>query len=337
MIHFMQKDRVFILFTAAMVLLLLTARGATAQTATGGGTGASSSVGILLLAHGGSKEWNTSVEAVAAEVGKTQPTEVALGMADRTTMQAGIEKLTARGVTQIVAVPLFVSSHSSVIESTRFLLGLRADAPAELADYAAMDMGHEHGGGHGDGPASSANSAAAGADAGAQDKTKPVVHSVPIKMAPALDRHQILADILADRASAMSKNSAKEEVVLVAHGPNEDEENALWLADLGAVAKLVAAKAPYARVEVATLRDDAEPAVRDAATEKLAKDCVERVQRELARADCAGVVVVWRNRKWNSKAAGWARPCDEPVGNFARPTHRHVDSGFSETIKTHLQ
>jgi sirohydrochlorin ferrochelatase len=270
MIHFTQKHRLFTLFMAA-VALLLSARNAAAQTAAGGGTGASSSVGILLLAHGGSKEWNASVEAVAAEAGKSQPTEVALGMADRRTMQAGIEKLTARGVTQIVAVPLFVSSHSSVIESTRFLLGLRADAPAELADYAAMDMGHEHGGGHGDGPASSANSAAAGADAGAQDKTKPVVHTVPIKMAPALDRHRILADILADRAAAISKNPAKEEVVLLAHGPNEDAENALWLADLSAVAKLVAAKAPYTRVEVATLRDDAEPAVRDAATENLRK------------------------------------------------------------------
>jgi sirohydrochlorin ferrochelatase len=269
MIHFTQKHRLFMLFMAA-VALLLSARNAAAQTAAGGGTGASSSVGILLLAHGGSKEWNASVEAVAAEAGKSQPTEVALGMADRTTMQAGIEKLTARGVTQIVAVPLFVSSHSSVIQSTRFLLGLRADAPAELADYAAMDMGHEHAR-HGDGATTSSNSAAAAADADAHDKTKPVVHSVPIKMAPALDRHRILADILADRAAAISKNPAKEEVVLLAHGPNEDAENALWLADLSAVAKLVAAKAPYARVEVATLRDDAEPAVRDAATENLRK------------------------------------------------------------------
>ena len=180
-------------------------------------------------------------------------------------MQAGIDKLTARGVTEIVAVPLFVSSHSSVIESTRFLLGLRADAPAELADYAAMDMGPEHAG-HGDAPGSIS---AAGTGVDAQDKTKPVVHTVPIKMAPALDRHQILADILTDRAAAISRNPAKEKVVLVAHGPNEDAENALWFADLGAVAKLVAAKAPYARVEVATLRDDAEPAVRDAATANL--------------------------------------------------------------------
>ena len=56
---------------------------------------------------------NANVEAIGAEAAKTQPTEVALGMADRATMQAGIDKLTARGVKEIVAVPLFVSSHST--------------------------------------------------------------------------------------------------------------------------------------------------------------------------------------------------------------------------------
>ena len=37
-----------------------------------------------------------------------------------------------RGVTEIVAVPLFVSSQSSVITSTEYLLGLRVDAPNDL-------------------------------------------------------------------------------------------------------------------------------------------------------------------------------------------------------------
>lgn len=54
-----------------------------------------SSMGILLLAHGGNKEWSASVQAIAAEVGKTEPTEVALGMADRVSLQAGIDRLTA--------------------------------------------------------------------------------------------------------------------------------------------------------------------------------------------------------------------------------------------------
>ncbi len=63
------------------------------------------------------------------------------GRADRATGQAVIDHLTARGVKEIIAVPLFVSSHSSVIEATKYLLGLRPDAPPELMDF-AMDHGH---------------------------------------------------------------------------------------------------------------------------------------------------------------------------------------------------
>ena len=100
--------------------------------------------GVLLLAHGGSaQEWNEEVRHVADQVDLTVPTEVAFGMATKSTMQVGINRLVARGVTEIVVVPLFVSSHSSVIDSTAYLLGLRAQEPEDLKIFAMMD----HGGG----------------------------------------------------------------------------------------------------------------------------------------------------------------------------------------------
>jgi sirohydrochlorin cobaltochelatase len=74
--------------------------------------------GILLLAHGGSAEWNGRVTELAATVNATRPTEVAFGMATRANIQGAIDKLVARGVTEIVAVPLFISSWSTVITST---------------------------------------------------------------------------------------------------------------------------------------------------------------------------------------------------------------------------
>lgn len=210
--------------------------------------------GVLLLAHGGNKEWNANVRDIAAEVNKTEPTEVAFGMADRATLQEGIDKLTGRGVTQIVAVPLFVSSHSSVIEATKYLLGLRPEAPPELMHF-AMD----HGGG--DSPSLGVDKGAAGTL-----KTTPVRCAVPLRMAAALDRHPILAEILTARAEAISREPAHEVLVLVAHGPNENAENELWLADLRAVAKLIEAKRPFAMVEVTTVRDDADAPIREQAT-----------------------------------------------------------------------
>ncbi len=92
--------------------------------------------GILLLAHGGSAEWNGRVTELATKVNATRATEIAFGMATRANIQGAVDRLVARGVTEIVAVPLFVSSWSSVIRSTEYLLGLRKEAPAALAIYA---------------------------------------------------------------------------------------------------------------------------------------------------------------------------------------------------------
>jgi sirohydrochlorin ferrochelatase len=176
--------------------------------------------GILLLAHGGSAEWNGRVTELAAKVSATRPTEVAFGMATRANIQGAVDKLVARGVTEIVAVPLFVSSWSSVITSTEYLLGLRPDAPAALAAFAKINhapagapaaaaTGHE---GHGD-------------HAAAADGTTPIKASDPVRMTAALNDHAIVAEILASRARAISRDSVKEALVVVAHGPTEEDDN----------------------------------------------------------------------------------------------------------------
>lgn len=79
--------------------------------------------GVLLLAHGGNPPWNENVRALAARVDRDRPTEVAFGMATRANIQTAVNALTARGVSEIVAVPLFVSSPSSVVTSTQDPLG----------------------------------------------------------------------------------------------------------------------------------------------------------------------------------------------------------------------
>lgn len=217
-------------------------------------------LGVLLMAHGGSAAWNDQVQLVGAEVNRTIPTEIALGMADRATLQRGVDALIRRGVTTIVGVPLFVSSHSSVIESTRYLLKLRQDAPADLAMFAGM-AGMSHGAEGHDMPSPASTG-----------PTTPVVSAVPIVMAPALDAHPIVADILGDRAAAVSTDPAREALIIVAHGPNSDDDNARWLADMTELKARIAARAPYARITCVTLRDDAEPAVRDQATAELRRD-----------------------------------------------------------------
>lgn len=236
---------------ASFVMLAVVAIPATAQTAR-------AVTGVLLLAHGGQPQWNERVVDVARRVNERVPAEVAFGMATRANIQDAIDKLTARGVTDIVAVPLFVSSHSSVITSTEYLLGLRSDAPADLAKFAKMNHG-SHG-------------AAADAHAGHAshvEPASPVKTDVRVRMTPAFNRHALIGAIAADRAKSISTSPSREAVILVAHGPVPDDDNQRWLADMAVLAGQVKQSAPYEAVDYMTVRDDAGPEMREAATREL--------------------------------------------------------------------
>jgi hypothetical protein len=185
------------------------------------------------------------------------PAEVAFGMATRANIKAAIDQLVARGVTNIVAVPLFISSHSSVITSTEFLLGLRQEAPADLATFAKMSHGS-----HGT-PAEHAGHAPAA------DPASPITSVVPVRMTPAFNRHAIIGAILADRARSISTAPAAEAVIVVAHGPVPEDDNRKWLDDMRVLADHVRQAAPFASVDYMTVRDDAGPAIREAATKEL--------------------------------------------------------------------
>lgn len=60
--------------------------------------------------------------------------------------------------------------------------------------------------------------------------TTPVKSPVPIRMTPALNDHPIVAEILTNRARSISRNPEEEAIIIVAHGPNEDDETRrpLW-------------------------------------------------------------------------------------------------------------
>jgi sirohydrochlorin cobaltochelatase len=234
----------------AVLLVAVAAVGVDADHAAG------QSTGVLLLAHGGAASWNERVLAVAREANATQPTEVAFGMASRASIQGAVNRLAARGVTEIVAVPLFVSSYSSVITATEYLLGLRSVAPADLKIFAKMN--HASHGAPADDP-----------HAAHVDPASPVTVALPVRMTPAFNGHRLIGEIVADRARAMSTAPTAEAVILVAHGPVPDDDNRRWLEDMAVHAAAVRASAPYAAVDYMTVRDDAGPAMRDAATAEL--------------------------------------------------------------------
>lgn len=193
--------------------------------------------GVLILAHGGSAEWNASVERAVADARLSYPTAIAFGMGmtpqDVSHIEHAVTHLSAQGVTEILAVPLLVSSHSEVYRQYEYLLGLRADSPWP------------------------------------NHTPQPLQLSVPVRLGTALDAHPYLAEIVVERASALSRDAIKEVVILVAHGPTDEADNAAWLAQMRTIAKRLRAAGGFADVEACTLRDDAPADVQAQATATL--------------------------------------------------------------------
>jgi sirohydrochlorin ferrochelatase len=117
---------------------------------------------------------------------------------------------------------------------------------------------------------------------------KRVKHSsrVGIVLAPALDADPFVSRVLLDRAKALSREPAKETVILVAHGPVDDGAVKNWDKDLSIHAGTIVKAGGFRAAQWALLRDDAAPEVRAAAVAAL------RAKVEAAGKDGGRAIVV---------------------------------------------
>jgi hypothetical protein len=157
------------------------------------GAGSHGHAGHGAAEGGGANPWNENVEAVARSVDRRLPTEVAFGMADPVTIEAAVRRLEARGVQEIAVVPLFVSSHSPIIGNSRYILRLQP-ALARTTRLRHLDQ---------------------------------VSSPARFRFADAMDAHPLVSEILLERARAQAARPGQATVVLIAHGPNDEEENRL--------------------------------------------------------------------------------------------------------------
>lgn len=210
------------------------------------------SPGILVLAHGVAGHsgghggghgghhpphegpWERTVRALVAEASSRAafPVDLAFGMWERASFQAGVDRLAARGVTELRVVPLFISSHSMVIRAQHYLFGLLEENPLWF------DPG--------------------------KVSIPPTIKA--LTFSSALDDSRELSEDLQRRALELTEVPAREELVLVAHGPVSDEDDELWLRDLRIHASRIGTGQP---IHVITLRDDAPSEVRDEMTRRL--------------------------------------------------------------------
>jgi sirohydrochlorin cobaltochelatase len=188
--------------------------------------------GVLVMAHGGSPQWNSDVEVMLAPVARDYPLEIAFGMADAVSLQDAVTRLEARGVSRIAVVRLFISGESWRGRTAQ-ILGIEAGAPARPAP-------DPH--------------AAHGAHGGHSMEFWRLTTSASFAMSQEglMDAPE-MGPVLAERARALSQTPANESVLIIAHGPETDEEDARWLQLIRARAESVTG---YRDVHVETLRED---------------------------------------------------------------------------------
>ncbi len=254
----------------------------------------SAALGILLLAHGGDPSWNAEIEKLRGRVNKKAPTEIALGMADPKSLQEAVTRLEKRGVERIVAVPLFVQTRSEVLDQTRYALGL-ADKPSEPLRLAYERIGREHAA-RAKERAGHAGHAAHGAKPGGHHghsmefSLERVKSRAPIAMSRALDDHELVGKILAERAKALSRGDGTERLVLVAHGPVDDAAVSAWNASLMELCVMAGKGNKFLDCTSVLLRDDAAPEIRAAAVKRL-REAVARAKEGKGRAVVLPVLI----------------------------------------------
>jgi sirohydrochlorin ferrochelatase len=232
------------------VVLILASTGCASNTSARG-----DGFGVLVMAHGGEAQWNEDVLEAVAPLRETYAVEVAFGMADAAALDDAVAKLESQGAERIAVVRLFVSA-DSFLERTEQILGLRPGAPPKPATSADAQAHHSQHAEHSMATWRLESSAAF------------AVSREGLSEAPEMGA------VLIDRARALSRDPAHEDVLVLAHGPGDDAENERWLRQMDALAEEVRAALPFARVGVATLREDwpekreaAEQAVRAYLTE----------------------------------------------------------------------
>jgi hypothetical protein len=195
-------------------------------------------MGVIVISHGAPiPQWNETVMRVIRTVKSPYPVEPAfLDFDEERTLEKAAKRLEDKGVREILIVHLSPSSYSSHHEEVRYLAGLRKD----LGVYA-------------------------------EEAGKPLRGSAKFAVAPCMDDHPLTIEIVKDYARELSKDPARESLMLVGHGPVEELENIMWVRQLENIGSEVQKTLPFREVACMTLRSDAADLVREQAHEDVRK------------------------------------------------------------------
>ncbi|MCB1889689.1 MAG: hypothetical protein KDH20_18930, partial [Rhodocyclaceae bacterium] len=214
-------------------------------------SGEDGNVGVVIAAHGSDWHWNETMRQAVAPLAARYRLAFAYSMADPIIVERAVRRLEAQGAQAIVVVRVFGLEDS-------FRSAFRRMAGLDVEDALAVDgsASHEHGQGHvptmaaPDGHGHHGHGAAAGSGR--------IRSPAVLLTAGGLDDDPLFARALLARADALSRDPARETLILTAHGTFSDERNARWLEVLARIADRMRAEGAdrFRDIRVATWRED---------------------------------------------------------------------------------
>jgi len=206
-------------------------------------------IGILILSHGvGENSDRMLIEALEL-ISKQNPTAVGFGMAmmKSSQLQSAVDDLTERGAQKIVLVPNGTTTpYNTLTRQWKYI----------------FDLGEE----------------------AAYLEVSKVTSEASFHMTDHFGDSRLITDILYDHVKEVSKNPANEFVMIIGHGPEDNEDNVPDLEILSVHADRIRAKNEFVDVKLWNLQDDAIPPVR--------KSNVKKIRRWIKKANNEGQDVI---------------------------------------------
>ncbi len=206
-------------------------------------------IGILVLSHGVGENSDRMLIQALKPISSDMPTAVGFGMAmmKSSQLQSAVDDLTKRGAKKIIVVPNGTTTpYNSLSRQWKFIFDL-----GEEATYLEV----------------------------------PKVRSgATFHMTEDFSDSPLITDILYDHVKEVSKNPVNEFVMIIGHGPEDNEDNVFDLDILNAHVERIKAKNEFADVKIWNLQDDALVPIR--------KSNVKRIRRWIKKAKDSGQDVI---------------------------------------------
>ena len=201
--------------------------------------------GVLLLAYDAGGGWRKELTAIRAQLPGISVESVE-SAGDTRSIQNGLDHLKSQHVDKVVAIPLALVSESPLMDELRFVFGIRAEPLDDKPDAARTG---------GMAPIKPLNKSTLVRPSGSATGPKRLKSQAELVLTATIDKSPVLADILADRAKAQSRNPAKEAVVLVGLAPRSDKGLDTWKTAVTAIAESVRVKGGFREAGVLWVRD----------------------------------------------------------------------------------